>query len=72
MTTGHNPTTALRYFLGRDNSAHWYIVQADKRADWEAWLNIPEDDELSWVPPGCARAIGGDPSSVTFSNPAET
>ncbi len=71
MPTNNTENTPPRYFLGRDNSAHWYVVRADKRPEWEAWCNIPEDDELSWLPPEFANALGGDPSAVTFSHPAE-
>jgi hypothetical protein len=58
-----------RYFLGRDNSAHWYLVDASKRAEWEAWCDIPEDDERSWDAPDFAKALGGTPSRVTFADP---
>jgi len=64
-------TADVRYFLDRDSSSHWYIVRADKRAEWDAWCNIPEDDELGWTPPEFARPINGSPSAVTFSRPAE-
>jgi hypothetical protein len=59
---------AARYFLSRDDSGHWYLVPADRRADWEPWANLDEDDEASWTPPGWARRVNGAPSQITFEN----
>jgi len=60
--------TKDRYFLSKDNSGHWYLVQADKRKKWEAWCDLDEDDERSWEAPEFARRIDGHPSLVTFSD----
>lgn len=57
-----------RFFLGRDCSLHWYLVPAARRAEWEAWANIPEDDERSWTVPDFARAID-DYHTLTFAEP---
>jgi hypothetical protein len=59
----------MRYFLDRDNDAHWYLVEADKRAEWNAWLALSDEDENSWRVPSFAKPLGGNPSSVTFDNP---
>lgn len=59
-----------RYFIGRDCSSHWYIVPAEKRAAWEAWANISEDDERSWDVPDYARRIDN-PYRMTFRDPVE-
>lgn len=58
-----------RYFLDQDNSSHWYIVPLDRKAEWEAWLAIDEDDEASWDAPEWAKSIGGSPTLVTFTDP---
>lgn len=60
-----------RYFLGHDQSCHWYLVPAARRAEWEKWSNIPEDDEASWDEPAWAKRIGGDPACVTFTDPID-
>ena len=59
----------MRFFLAQDNSCHWYLVEAAKRAAWDAWLNLDEDDSASWTEPTYARALGGSPSEVTFAEP---
>lgn len=58
-----------RYFLDQDNDCHWFLVEADKRAEWEAWLEIDSGDEKSWTPPNCAEELPGGPSDVIFENP---
>lgn len=45
-----------------DNDSHRYIIPADKRPEWEAWLAIPRDDARSWIAPTFAQRIGGAPS----------
>lgn len=57
-----------RFFLDLDGSAHWYIVPEARRAEWDAWTSLSEDDEASWDVPDYAKRIGS-PSSVTFTNP---
>lgn len=61
----------MRYFLSQDQSAHWYIIPAERRAEWEQWCSLPEDDEASWEVPWFAQRIGGSPSLVTFEEPIE-
>jgi hypothetical protein len=61
----------MRYFLSRDNSSHWYLVPADKRAEWNAWCDLDEDDERSWDTPEWARRLSGSPSRITFTDPQE-
>lgn len=60
-----------RFFLDQDDSSHWYIVPADRRAEWEEWANIPEDDEVGWTEPGFVRRLDGGPNRVTFSAPID-
>ncbi len=57
-----------RYILSQDNDCHWYVIPVLKLSAWDAWLNIPSDDERSWVPPDFADPVGGSPSLVTFEN----
>jgi len=58
-----------RYFLDQDNSCHWYLVDASRREEWNAWRELDEDDERSWKAPDCAKSINGGASKVTFTNP---
>lgn len=58
-----------RYFLDTDEDGHWYVVPVSRKADWEAWQDLPEDDEQTWEPPDFARQVGGAPSLVTFTDP---
>jgi len=60
--------TVKRYFLDEDNSGHWCIVEADHRAEWEAWISLDASDERAWTTPDFARGIDG-PSRVTFAVP---
>lgn len=58
----------MEYFLSSDNSGHWVLVPQPIRAWWFKFLEIPEDDERSWVlPEGCIE-VGGGPESIVFSN----
>lgn len=57
-----------RFFLDRDCDAHWYIVRAECRTEWEQWINLPEDDEAGWEEPWFAYRVGGNPSNIEFSN----
>lgn len=63
------PDHFCRYFLGQDNSSHWYLVLEDSRLHWEAWRNLPEEDERSWNEPWYASRLNGGPGSVTFIDP---
>ena len=58
----------MRFFLGQDSSSHWYLVPAAKRAEWETWCMIPDDDERGWEPPEWAQRIDGY-HVVTFAEP---
>lgn len=64
QTTGS--VTELRYFIGVDNSGHRYLVPTENQAEWEAWVNIPEDHVGSWNVPYFAKEIGG---FLTFGRP---
>lgn len=57
-----------RFFLGRDQSSHWYLVPVVNKLEWEAWTDLPEDDECSWESPEFAKMIDG-PYSLTFTDP---
>lgn len=58
-----------RFFLGRDQSSHWYLVPLEHRAEWLAWTEIPENDERSWEPPAFARMIDG--PTISFTDPKD-
>lgn len=55
------------FFLDRDNDGHWYIVDNQRRSEWEAFLAIPSNDCASWNVPDYARPVGGAPNTVAFS-----
>ena len=57
-----------QYFLGIDNSAHWYLVEQDIREEWNRWCDLSEDDEASWTPPKGAERIDS-PSDIVFALP---
>lgn len=63
------PIDNAEYFLGCDNSSHWYVIPARCEREWDDFVNIPEDDERSWSPPIWAIPIGGSPSLVKFKHP---
>ena len=54
------------YRLAQDNSSHWYVIPASREIDWEAFCDIPEDDERGWDVPSWAIAVGGSYAQVTF------
>lgn len=58
-----------RFYLSRDNDSHWYVIPVAKQQEWDAWLDIPSDDERAWNAPDFARPVGGALSLVTFGNP---
>jgi hypothetical protein len=55
-----------RYFVGSDNSGHEYYVPISKRDDFQAWAELPEDDEAGWEVPEYAKRIDG---RFTFTDP---
>ncbi len=56
-----------RYFIDSDDSGHRYLIEADHKAEWDAWLSLPENDERAWDAPAFAMRIDG--SLVEFENP---
>ncbi len=60
-----------RYFLGRDQSSHWYLVLADYSEQWTMWTNIPEEDERCWIVPWYATRINGGPEFISFLDPVD-
>lgn len=60
------PKPRERYFLGSDNSGHWYVVPVSKTDEWDMWNNLDEDDEAAWEAPEWAKRVGGSPTLVTF------
>jgi hypothetical protein len=59
-----------RYFLGTDNSSHWYLVPVSKSTQFFKWADLDEDDPKGWTAPKWAKQING-PGSITFSDPSE-
>ena len=60
-----------RYFLDRDDSGHWYLVPAERRKEWVAWVCMDEEDPVSSIVPAYARRLNVSPSRVTFAGPIE-
>ncbi len=64
-----------QYILTTDDDAHWYVIPADKEAEWRTWCeaaakywwDLPENQDEP-VMPEWAVSIGGAPSLVKFSN----
>lgn len=61
----------MRYFLASDNDGHWYLVEAEKRVEWDAWCALASDDERAWEAPEFAARIVGSPENVTFEAPKD-
>lgn len=61
----------MRYFMDRDDSGHWYLVEQQHRADWDVWSNLDEEDPVGWATPRYATRLSGAPNTVTFSAPVE-
>ena len=59
-------TNMKKLFLDKDNDCHWYIIDANKRYEWNKWLNLNENDPLSWKVPSFAKEINSNPNQVEF------
>ncbi len=60
-----------RFFLDCDNDSHYYIIPAEKRVQWEKFLNIDDYNPACMETPEWAKPIGGGFNTVTFENPKE-
>ena len=49
------------FIEAKDNDSHRYKIPLSKRAEWQAFCEIPEDDERSWDVPEWAQRIDGEP-----------
>lgn len=58
-----------RYFLDCDNDGHWYLIEANRRVKWEAFIEEAAPD--GWELPPYATRLAGAPSNVTFEMPEE-
>ena len=58
----------MRYFLDADQCGHWFIIPAEKRDEWNEFINIDEDDPLGWEMPEWVIYLNGCPARVTFEN----
>lgn len=56
----------MKYFLAKDDDCHWYLVEADKRGQWNSWLEAGYEDV-----PSFARELQGHVSNIEFENPIE-
>jgi hypothetical protein len=57
----------MRWFIGHDCSGHTYLVPLARAAEWEAFCELPEDDERSWDVPAWAGRLDG--RRLTFTDP---
>lgn len=55
-----------RYFISQYDD-NWYLINVDKRKQWNEFLNIPEDER--WNTPYFAVRLITDISFMTFENP---
>lgn len=61
--------TPKRYFLDTDNNDHWYVVPVELKAEWDAWMDLPGDDErVCEAPEGIVR-LEVSHTLVTFTDP---
>ena len=60
-----------QYFLDRDNSAHWYLVEADRRDEWNRWRDLDEDNPTGWIAPPFSARLNTHLSRIVFENPKE-
>jgi len=58
-----------RFFLGRDNSGHWYLIPLSHYDDYIRWNNLDKDDPESWDAPDWMKRLDGSPSRITFLDP---
>lgn len=58
-----------RFFMDCDESGHYFVVPASRRAEWEQWTLIPVEDDRAWVPPDYARSVGCSPTMLSFTDP---
>lgn len=47
------------HVLVSDNSGHEYVIPQEKQEEWDAFMEIPEDDERSWDVPEWAEQKEG-------------
>lgn len=52
-----------RYFIGEDESGHFYAVEADRRSEWEEWIDSGNSDT-----PGYATQLCYSLPCITFEN----
>ena len=57
-----------RFAIVTDNDSHWYLIPAARKTEWDAWADIPSDDERAWTEPDFAKRIDG-PYRLTFTDP---
>lgn len=53
----------MKFFFAQDPVEHWYMVQVDKRAEWNALINSAEPWD---VPTDWAHLLAGHPSEIEF------
>ncbi len=68
----------MRYFLDIYDG-DWYLIKADHRAEWDAWVALDRDpeahhgpvqvDEAAACVPDFVKDIGGAPNAITFAAP---
>lgn len=54
----------MRYCLASDDDGHWYVIPAEKRDEWENWVQMPESTD--YEAPSYAIPVDGHPTWITF------
>ena len=71
--------SAQRYFIGTDDSCHYYLVPVERRDEWRKWEAFQSTDsdkwtdeeaDYAWSPPDYAKCIDSW-SMLTFTDPKE-
>lgn len=57
-----------RFCLVRDDVAHWYLIPAANRDEWDTWREVIENNpDVSLECPPWARPVN--PHTLTFRDP---
>lgn len=66
-------TNRQKYILDCDDDGHWYFFPAEKKDDFQKWIDIQYgedyDNPMYGARPDWLKDLGGHPNSLTFENP---
>lgn len=52
--------------LVQDDSCHWYLIPAERRAEWGRFVDVMENGDGDADTPSWATRLGGAPSLIEF------